>query len=100
MKPFNNDDPIYFYPTLYACPRCWGEQFAATDQGRPRCRHCGIHMVIKDDPTDEVPVLDRIADGLLHSGLDELGAESGVEHHNAARHGGGDGTSMDRCSES
>lgn len=92
MRPFNNNDPIdlpdLFFPTLYACRRCWGEQEARKSEGRPRCRHCGIFMLIKDDPNDEVPVLDRMADELLHSGPDHQGEQ---EHHDAPRSDGGDG---------
>ena len=91
MRPFNNNDPIdlpdLFFPVLYACPRCWGEQEARKSEGRPRCRHCDVLMLIKDDPDDEVPLLDRLADELAHSG-----PQSGPEHHNAPRRdAGGDG---------
>ena len=82
---------LFFKVVLaYVCERCWSEWF--TDGPRPRCQYCRTLMVVKDDPTDEVPVLDRIADKLfIDSGLSAAEPDaSDTVHHNAARHDASD----------
>lgn len=83
MRTVNSWDDYFGLPTLYQCRRCWGEQHVAAGEDRPRCRHCNILMIIKDNPTDEVPLLDRLVDELAHSGPPAASPEAA--HHDAAR---------------